>query len=56
MKLKFKEDPKEWRKQALLTAPGLAILSSVLHWRHVLSAQVWLIILGVLTVGRCVRW
>ena len=42
MKLKFKEDPKEWRKQALLTAPGLAILSSVLHWRHVLSAQVWL--------------
>ena len=51
MKLKFKEDPKEWRKQALLTAPGLAILSSVLHWRHVLSAQVWLIILGVLTVG-----
>ena len=51
MKLKFKEDPKEWRKQALLTALGLAILSSVLHWRHVLSAQVWLIILGVLTVG-----
>ena len=33
MKLNFKEDPKEWRKSALLTALGLAILSSVLRWR-----------------------
>ena len=34
MKLNFKEDPKEWRKSALLTTLGLAILSSVLRWRR----------------------
>ena len=50
MKLKFKEDPKEWRKQTLLTALGLGILSSVLRWRLVVSAQVLEIILGVLAV------
>src|SRR4051812_46928076 len=50
MKLKFKEDPKEWRKQTMLTALGLAMLSSVLRWRHVLTLQVWLIILSILFV------
>ena len=50
MKLLFKEDPKEWRKQALLTALGLAILSSVLRWRQVLSTHVWLAVLSVLAV------
>ena len=29
MKLKFKEDPKEWRKQALLAAFGVALVSSI---------------------------
>jgi len=31
MKLIFKEDPKAWRKSTLLTALGLAILSSLLR-------------------------
>ncbi len=34
MRLILKEEPKEWRKQALLTVLGLAIISSLLFWRH----------------------
>ena len=48
MKLIFKEDPREWRKSALLTLLGLAILSSLLRWRKHLPAEVWHIVLGVL--------
>ncbi len=48
MKLNFKEDPKEWRKSALLTALGLAILSSLLRWRRHLPVNVWCAVLGVL--------
>jgi hypothetical protein len=48
MKLKFKENPREWCKQALLTALGLAIFSSLLRWRHLLATPSWLIVLGVL--------
>jgi len=50
MKLNFKEDPKEWRKSALLTALGLAILSSVLRWRKHLSADVLCTVLALLAV------
>lgn len=61
MKLNLKEDPREWRKSALLTALGLAILSAVLRWRHVLPADAWYAVLGVLIVvalGACLqpRW
>jgi hypothetical protein len=61
MKLKFKEEPKEWRKPALLTALGLALLSSVARWRHHLANEKWLIFLAVLaTVSLCAvlrpRW
>jgi len=50
MKLKFKEDPKEWRKSALLTAVGLAIVSSLLRWRRLLPVNAWYAVLGVLAV------
>jgi len=50
MKLNFKEDPKEWRKSALLTALGLAILSSLLRWRRHLPVNVWCALLAVLAV------
>ncbi|HZV37108.1 MAG TPA: hypothetical protein VFB72_21200 [Verrucomicrobiae bacterium] len=50
MKLKLKEDPKEWRKSALLTALGLAVLCTVLRWRHVLPAKGWLAALITLAV------
>jgi len=48
MKLNFKEDPKEWRKSALLTALGLALLSSVLRWRKHLPVDCWLALLALL--------
>ncbi|HWD19041.1 MAG TPA: SxtJ family membrane protein [Verrucomicrobiae bacterium] len=49
MKLRLKEDPKEWRKVTLLTVGGAAILSCVLRWR-VLPNRPWLGILGFLAV------
>jgi hypothetical protein len=51
MKLDLKDEPKEWRKSALLAALGLALLSSVLRWRHVLATHTWLILLGALAVA-----
>ena len=48
MKLKFKEDPKEWRKSALLAALGLAILSTLLRWRRHLPADYWCALLALL--------
>ena len=50
MKLIFKEDPKEWRKSALLTALGLALISSLLRWRKHLPVNVWLVVLAALVV------
>jgi hypothetical protein len=50
MKLNYKEDPKEWRKSALLTALGLAILSSLMRWRKHLPEKFWLVFLAALWV------
>jgi hypothetical protein len=54
MKPNLKDEPKEWRKCALMTALGLAILSSLLRWRHVLADKNWfalLTVFGVLAMG-----
>ena len=48
MKLKLKDVPREWRKQALLTALGLALISSLLRWRKILPPPAWLVALAVL--------
>jgi hypothetical protein len=48
MKLKLKEDPREWRKAAWMSVLGLALLSSVLRWRHVLSLAAWGYLMGLL--------
>ncbi|HVV73769.1 MAG TPA: hypothetical protein VHI52_20050 [Verrucomicrobiae bacterium] len=56
MKLKLKEDPREWRKSTLLTLLGLAMLSSVLCWRHVLLVRTWRTVLIVLAVGAIAAW
>jgi hypothetical protein len=61
MKARLKEDPREWRKNVLLTALGLALLSSVLRWRHILSARTWLGVLAfcglwALLAGLQPRW
>ncbi len=50
MKLNLKDEPKEWCKSALLAALGLALLSSLLRWRHKLAIPTWLIILSALAV------
>ena len=51
MKLNLKDEPKEWRKSALLAAFGLALISSLLRWRHHLANQIWLVILAILAVA-----
>ena|ERR1035441_4830653 len=61
MKLIYKEDPREWRKSALLAALGLAILSSFLCWRRHLPINCWsvlaeLILLMVIVAGLRPRW
>ena len=61
MKLKFKEDPREWRKSVLLPCIAVAAISSLLRWRKVLPADTWYIVLGVgavIAVFACVkpRW
>ncbi|HTV40349.1 MAG TPA: hypothetical protein VMF08_07225 [Candidatus Sulfotelmatobacter sp.] len=48
MELNLKDEPKEWRKTALLSALGLALVTSLLRWRHVLGTRTWLIILCIL--------
>jgi hypothetical protein len=58
MTLKLKEEPKEWRKAAWMGALGLAVLSSLLRWRGVLSAKAWgsvLCLLAVLAVAAALR-
>src|SRR5579859_3977832 len=50
MKLKFKEDPKEWRKSVLLPCIALAVISSLLRWRKILPQRNWHVLLGVLAV------
>jgi len=54
MKPNLRDEPREWRKSALMTALGLAILSSLLRWRHVLTDKSWfaiLTLLGVVAMG-----
>jgi hypothetical protein len=48
MKLNLKDEPREWRKSALLAALGLAMVSSVLRWHHSLANKTWLTILATL--------
>jgi hypothetical protein len=45
MKLKLKEDPKEWRKAMWMGALSLGIFSSLLRWRGVVSTKVWIFLL-----------
>ncbi len=56
MKLKFKEDPREWRKSTWLTVVGLALLGSVLRWRRVIPSSAWLTGLSVLALTALAVW
>jgi hypothetical protein len=50
MQLNLKDEPKEWRKTALLTVLGLALICSILRWRHIFGNRAWLTILSVLAL------
>ncbi len=50
MQIRLKDEPKEWRKTALLTVLGLALISSILRWRHLFGNQAWLTILLILAL------
>ena len=41
MKLRLKEEPKEWRKSALFSVLGLALVTSLLCWRGVVPVRTW---------------
>jgi hypothetical protein len=57
MKPDLKDVPGEWRKSALLAALGLAILSSLLRWRHVFTGRIWFLVLALLgVVAICALW
>jgi hypothetical protein len=56
LKLRLKEDPKEWRKTTWLTALPLTLISCLLYWRGVLSRPVWLAILGTLAALALAAW
>jgi hypothetical protein len=56
MKLKFKENPKEWRKSVLLPCVALAVISSLLRWRKILPARAWYIVLGLAAVLAVCAW
>jgi hypothetical protein len=50
MRLVLKEEPREWRKAALLSALGLSVGSSLARWKHVIPAWLWLALLAVLAI------
>jgi hypothetical protein len=57
MKPDLKDQPGEWRKSALMAALGLAILSSLLRWRHVLADKTWFALLALTgLVAVCAFW
>ena len=51
MKLNLKDEPKEWRKSALMALIGLALISSLMRWRGHLPQNAWLAFIGILVVA-----
>jgi hypothetical protein len=56
MKLKLKEDPKEWRKFVTLSAAGLSLMSGLLTWRKVLPVAAFVAVLVVLGAIVAAAW
>ena len=50
MNIRYREEPNAWCKSTLFTVLGLALLSSLLRWRHVLNTQAWIIVLVLLVL------
>src|ERR1051326_236750 len=56
MRVTLKEDPKEWRKTTLLTALGLALLSTFLRWRRILPTRYWFAALVMMSIIAVTAW
>src|SRR5947208_3570401 len=56
MKAKLSEDPKEWRKTTLLTALGLFLLGTVLHWRRLLPTRYWSALIALMVAVAVSAW
>ena len=56
MRLHFKEDPKEWRKAALLGLIGPAAIIGVLRWRGVVSTTFLTAALAVIALVALCAW
>jgi hypothetical protein len=50
MKLNYKEDPKEWRKSAVMSVIALTIIISLLRWRQRLPVNTWYFVLALLAI------
>ncbi len=50
MKLKLSDNPKEWRKTALMTAVGLSVFTGLLRWRGVLPLAVCVVLWAVFAI------
>ena len=56
MRLHFKEDPREWRKAALLGLIGPAVIAGILRWRGVVSTPVLASALAVIALAAPCAW
>ena len=56
MRLHFKEDPKEWRKAALLGLIGPAAITGILRWRGVVSTTCLVAALAVIALVALCAW
>ena len=56
MRLHFKEDPREWRKAALLSLIGPAVITGILRHRGVVSATGMAAALAVLALVALCAW
>jgi|SRR5215471_2318118 len=58
MRVRLKEDPKEWRKSVLLTASGFVLVGTFLHWRKLLSTPYWttlIMLMAFVAMSACFR-
>jgi hypothetical protein len=56
MRLRFKEDPKEWRKAALLSLIGPAAIAGILRWRGVVSGTGLAAVLALIALAALCAW
>jgi hypothetical protein len=52
MKVRYNENPQAWRNSVLFVLAPLIVLATLLHWRHVISREAWLVsIVALLSLG-----